>query len=517
MKKDVSGNAQRPVSIHVELNRTPKPPLHEFVQIDNSTENRITIHLKDCRALNLDFNPNSPFKTRYSNIHFNKLKESPEGITLNDSWQDNDTTSTSSNPQQQLTYGASSSHTDARTFASTAFEPVEIPVRPTDVPLAKVRWRNPPPSAQAKSAMHSFMQSGTNITSDETPAPNRSTDASDDLTPEEIAVQSNPHTLNTSVDTDTVNGEDIPLRNIEGLAYDNSDTEPILQAVRTSIPPLHNTERTRKRRPIYMVSAAALLIMVGVVGSGVAMLNSGYNVPVQSTDEVLSIVSAMPSRSGSPRRLPPSMKNATDARPAMAIHKSGTKLALPTTRHPATKLKNSKSDQPASNSSPDNLPLSRMSETATNARNGNTHQADSAATGAPIPASPVLTQVDAQQTGAQNSTTEQQSGETSESPVPAAQTEETEQGLPVSPTRDEVKKAMENIAPYVRNCKLDRSGRLLVELVVSGNTGKVISTEAVDAAFADSAIERCVSKVAKSVELPVFKKETITIRYPFNL
>jgi hypothetical protein len=520
MKQDVSGNTRRPVSIHVELNGTPKPPLHEFVQIDNSTENRITIHLKDCRALNLDFNPNSPFKTRYSNIDFNRLKESPEGITLHDSWQDNDTSSTSSNPQQQVTYGTSSTHTDARTFASTVFEPVEIPVRPSDVPLAKVRWRNPPPSARAKSAMHFFMQNGTNPPPEETPAPDRPTDASDNSTPEKVALQRNPHTLNTTANTDTLDGNDIPMRNTEGLAYDDSDTEPILQAVRTSIPPLHDIERARKRRPIYMVSAAAMLIMVGVVGSGVVMLNAEYNnVPVQSTDEALTIASAMPGRSGPPRQLPPPMKNAADARPAMAIHKSRTERSFSTTRHPATKLKNSESNQRTSNSSTDNLHLPRMSETATNAGNENTHPADSAATKVPISVFPTVTRVDAQQTGAQDSSTEPHSGQTPDAPVPApaAQAEETTQMLPVRPTRDEVKQAMENIAPYVRNCKLDRSGKLLVELVVSGNTGKVISTEAVDAAFADSATERCISKVVKSVVLPVFQKETITIRYPFDL
>lgn len=523
MKKDVSGNARRPVSIHVELNGPSKPPLHEFVQIDNSTENRITIHLKDCRALNLDFNPDSPFKTRYSDIDFSKLKDSPEGITLNDSWQDNDTSSTSSNPnpQQQATYGTSSSHTDARIFASTAFEPVEIPIRPADVPLATVRWRNPPPSASAKSAIHSFMQSGTIIPPDGTPGTGRSTDASDDLAQEGASVRSVPRTLNTTTDTDTVDDKDIPLRDTNSLAYDDSDTEPVLQAVRTSIPPLHDTERARKRRPIYMVSAAALLIMVGVVGSGLAMLNSGYNEPIQSTDEALNVASALRRRSGPPRLLAPSMMDAAEARPAVAIRQSGTNRSLSTTHQPATKLKNIESDQPVSNSSRDRLPVPRMSETASNGRNGNTVQADSAATGAPVSLSPEVMQVDAQQTGAQNAPTEQQSGETPESPpvlvAAAAQTEETEQGLPDSPTRDEVKKAMEDIAPYVRNCKLDRSGRLLVELVVSGSTGKVISTEAVDAAFADSAIELCVSKVVKSVVLPVFKKETITIRYPFDL
>lgn len=89
--------------------------------------------------------------------------------------------------------------------------------------------------------------------------------------------------------------------------------------------------------------------------------------------------------------------------------------------------------------------------------------------------------------------------------------------IPLKPSRSVVKKVMADIAPYVQGCKFDRSGKVVVKLVVSGKTGRVISSEAVDNNFKGTPAGLCVSKVVRSVQLPVFNSERLVIKYPFQI
>lgn len=89
--------------------------------------------------------------------------------------------------------------------------------------------------------------------------------------------------------------------------------------------------------------------------------------------------------------------------------------------------------------------------------------------------------------------------------------------IPLRPSRMDVIKVMADIAPYVRNCKFDKSGKVVVRLVVSGENGRVISAQAVDDVFVGTPTGVCVARVTSSIELPVFRRETIVIKYPFEI
>ena len=94
----------------------------------------------------------------------------------------------------------------------------------------------------------------------------------------------------------------------------------------------------------------------------------------------------------------------------------------------------------------------------------------------------------------------------------------------VSPTGRErslpkalVKETMDSVAEAIRRCKADESGRLVMELVVSGTTGRVTSARAIEHEAVGTEAGQCAARVVRQLRFPEFDKSQLTIRYPFDL
>jgi len=102
--------------------------------------------------------------------------------------------------------------------------------------------------------------------------------------------------------------------------------------------------------------------------------------------------------------------------------------------------------------------------------------------------------------------------ESPESPAPAAKVSH---GTSLS--KDLVRQKMEGIAPVVRRCKNGVSGRVVVELVIDGRTGRVIDSRAIDQVEVGAIAGQCAAKAVELVKFPTFEKPTLTVKYPFDL
>lgn len=89
--------------------------------------------------------------------------------------------------------------------------------------------------------------------------------------------------------------------------------------------------------------------------------------------------------------------------------------------------------------------------------------------------------------------------------------------LPQMPGRDEVQSAMQSVAARVSNCGSGQSGKMIVKITISGATGQVISAQVVDDVYQGTEAGMCAAREIRRVRLPRFQKESLVIRYPFEL
>jgi hypothetical protein len=89
--------------------------------------------------------------------------------------------------------------------------------------------------------------------------------------------------------------------------------------------------------------------------------------------------------------------------------------------------------------------------------------------------------------------------------------------LPSRPSEKAVRDAMAKVAPLVQNCGRESSGKMVVQMVVSGASGKVVASEIIDDTFRDTVAGRCAVRAIQRVQFPEFKRDRIIIRYPFAL
>jgi hypothetical protein len=87
--------------------------------------------------------------------------------------------------------------------------------------------------------------------------------------------------------------------------------------------------------------------------------------------------------------------------------------------------------------------------------------------------------------------------------------------LPPSPSREQVKAAMDSVAPMVVKCG-QGGGRIVVSLVVAGATGRVLSAEPTGDA-AGTPLGLCAARAVKLAKFPAFKQDRLQIKYPFDL
>ena len=80
-----------------------------------------------------------------------------------------------------------------------------------------------------------------------------------------------------------------------------------------------------------------------------------------------------------------------------------------------------------------------------------------------------------------------------------------------------VKETLDDLKPYVQKCKGTVRGRLVVELIVSGATGNVISSKPIDQVEVGATTAQCVAGVVKMARFPTFEKSILKIKYPYDI
>jgi hypothetical protein len=89
--------------------------------------------------------------------------------------------------------------------------------------------------------------------------------------------------------------------------------------------------------------------------------------------------------------------------------------------------------------------------------------------------------------------------------------------LPELPSRTDVSRAMDAVAGLVRRCGGDAGGRLVVEIRVSGATGRVRDAKTVDGQWSGTAAGACAARAVRVAKLPRFATSDLVVRYPFDI
>lgn len=87
--------------------------------------------------------------------------------------------------------------------------------------------------------------------------------------------------------------------------------------------------------------------------------------------------------------------------------------------------------------------------------------------------------------------------------------------LPKSPSREQVKAAMDAMAPQVKMCG-PGSGRIVLSIAVAGATGRVVAAEPTGD-HAGTPLGLCAARAVKPAKFPAFGQERLQIKYPFDL
>jgi len=72
-----------------------------------------------------------------------------------------------------------------------------------------------------------------------------------------------------------------------------------------------------------------------------------------------------------------------------------------------------------------------------------------------------------------------------------------------------------SIEPEVKRCSDGRDGKVIVDFVVSGATGRVTEASLLPSKLSGS-IGHCVARAIRFAKFPKFEKNTLNIKYPFE-
>lgn len=89
--------------------------------------------------------------------------------------------------------------------------------------------------------------------------------------------------------------------------------------------------------------------------------------------------------------------------------------------------------------------------------------------------------------------------------------------LPPAPSREAVQGVLGSLKPAIRRCGGEPYQRLVVEVTVAGATGRVVGARTIDKAYAGTPVGVCAAKAVKLARFPKFQKDTVVIKYPFDL
>lgn len=89
--------------------------------------------------------------------------------------------------------------------------------------------------------------------------------------------------------------------------------------------------------------------------------------------------------------------------------------------------------------------------------------------------------------------------------------------LPGTPTRNDVKTALQGVSGAVKSCRKDSGGTAGVSVVFSGKTGRVSSAKVTSGPFKGTAVGSCIASAAKRARVPRFKQSSFKVTFPYRL
>lgn len=88
--------------------------------------------------------------------------------------------------------------------------------------------------------------------------------------------------------------------------------------------------------------------------------------------------------------------------------------------------------------------------------------------------------------------------------------------LPDIPTKGQIQSGMKAVEPRILNCGRGQSGLVQVKVKIMGSTGRVGSAN-VEGQFAGTPVGSCVAREIRNASFPRFKRDSLTVLYPFRL
>ena len=89
--------------------------------------------------------------------------------------------------------------------------------------------------------------------------------------------------------------------------------------------------------------------------------------------------------------------------------------------------------------------------------------------------------------------------------------------LPATPTRNEVKTALQGVSGAVKACRKDVGGTATVDVVFSGKTGRVSSAKVTSGPFKGTPVGACIGKAVKRARVSRFQRSTFKVTFPYRL
>jgi predicted Zn finger-like uncharacterized protein len=89
--------------------------------------------------------------------------------------------------------------------------------------------------------------------------------------------------------------------------------------------------------------------------------------------------------------------------------------------------------------------------------------------------------------------------------------------LPDSPTRDDVKTALQGVSGAVKDCRKDEGGTATVDVTFSGSSGRATRAKVASGPFKGTPVGSCIESAVRRARVPRFKQSTFKVTFPYRL
>jgi predicted Zn finger-like uncharacterized protein len=89
--------------------------------------------------------------------------------------------------------------------------------------------------------------------------------------------------------------------------------------------------------------------------------------------------------------------------------------------------------------------------------------------------------------------------------------------LPDSPSRNDVKTALQGVSGAVKACRKDAGGTATVDVTFSGKTGRATGARVTSGPFKGTPVGTCIQTAVKRARVPRFKQSSFKVTFPYRL